>query len=290
MRASWLTKRHSQEGREIASMGCRWQGRIAVSANAGRFLLAIHLLAAHATPPPKQPSGQASGPPLRPDCSAPAFLAALLHAPAAASRFGRGALGILGGLYTHSPLRGGRHDESSMETPGPLLRSTRLRERATSEKEGAVSQRRGAAKRSGRNPEAKTRCRKGESAAQEELEATEQMACAIESPYYFGMGRMKKWRGHCTDADNLLAQLIVHYGLLDDSEKGTAQKGCPVKETIYLQFYDRECEEYIDLEESSWQDFINQVALCKCSPSAVSVLRNLTCTNTHSSPNKRTES
>ena len=98
-----------------------------------RLLLAVHLLAAHATTPDAvaaAPSSRwASGP------------AAPGRAPGGLGAVIRGALGALGGLYAHSPLRGGRRDET------PRTRSTRPRvTRGAADKEpGADANARGAA-------------------------------------------------------------------------------------------------------------------------------------------------
>jgi hypothetical protein len=80
--------------------------------------------------------------------------------------------------------------------------------------------------------------------------AAHDMACAVESMQFFGADRMKKWRGRCTDARDLLAQLVLYFGL---AAGGAGREQGAHADVLHLQFYDRECEEYIDLEECSWE-------------------------------------
>ena len=220
-----------------------------------RLLLAVHLLAAHATTPvavAAAPSSCWARGPAGP--AAPGGLGAVI----------RGALGALGGLYAHSPLRGGRRDET------PRTRSTRPRgtrgaaDRAPAD--AVLPHTAGDApeqlrqRKSGR---AQAVAAPGEPARLAPA-AAHDLACAVESTQFFGAGRMKKWRGRCTDARELLAQLVLHFGLAAGREQGAHA------DAMHLQFYDRECEEYIDLEECSWEDFVAQatfkIRILRCEP------------------------
>lgn len=91
-----------------------------------------------------------------------------------------------------------------------------------------------------------------------------EIVCAVESPHFFGIGRMKKWRGCCTSADHLLSQLVLHFGLAGGAtEDGIGDAGATTSQghrPLLLQFYDKEVAEYIDLEDISWQDFVEQVS------------------------------
>jgi hypothetical protein len=97
--------------------------------------------------------------------------------------------------------------------------------------------------------------------------AAHDMACAVESMQFFGADRMKKWRGRCTDARDLLAQLVLYFGL---AAGGAGREQGAHADVLHLQFYDRECEEYIDLEECSWEDFVAQatfkIRILRCEP------------------------
>jgi hypothetical protein len=238
-----------------------------------RLLLAVHLLAAHATTPDAVAAAPSShwaraGPAAPGPCRAPGGLGAVI----------RGALGALGGLYAHSPLRGGRRDET------PRTRSTRPRgTRGAADKEpGADANARGAApaeavlphsagdapaplrqRQSGR---AQAAAAPGEPARLAPA-AAHDLACAVESTQFFGAGRMKKWRGRCTDARDLLSQLVLHFGL---AAGGAGREQGTHADALHLQFYDRECEEYIDLEECSWEDFVAQatfkIRILRCEP------------------------
>ena len=153
---------------------------------------------------------------------------------------------MLGGLYAHSPLRGGRREESSVETPGPVLRSTRRSRRlATPDPPAAVK---------GKSASSRGAQRAGGAVGQ-----ADRIVCAVESQQFFGAGRMKKWRGHSKDADDLLAQLVVHFKLADAAEPAGQSGAGAGHDLILLQFFDKELDEYIDLEASSWQDFMQQV-------------------------------
>ena len=88
-----------------------------------------------------------------------------------------------------------------------------------------------------------------------------QIVCAVESPHFFGAGRMKKWRGRPDDADDLQSQLTVHFKLRDNAELAVKSRAGDVHHQVLLQFFDKELNEYIDLEASSWQDFMLQVLL-----------------------------
>ena len=188
-----------------------------------RLLMAVHLLAGHATPA-LPPNGPTMGP------------------------------------YALSPLRGGRHDGppvSSVETTRAVLRSSaRLRQQATEPSLVAPP---------GKGTSKKGRGRAGTAAVPPAKEVTHEMPCAIESPFFFGAGRMKKWRGCCTSADDLLAQLVRHFGLDDATAAGSGGHG-----SVLLQFHDSELMEYIDLEDSSWQDFRTQVPTLASPPRPLS--------------------
>ena len=230
-----------------------------------RLLLAVHLLAAHATTPDAAAAAPSSrwaraGPAASGPCSAPGGFGAVI----------RGALGALGGLYAHSPLRGGRRDET------PRTRSTRPRgTRGAADKEPAAdANARGAAKRCAAPAYAvlpQPGCAKAAAALGEPTRlapaAAHDLACAVESRQFFGAGRMKKWRGRCTDACDLLAQLVLHFGL---AAGGAGREQGVHADALHLQFYDRECEEYIDLEECSWEDFVAQatfkIRILRCEP------------------------
>lgn len=149
--------------------------------------------------------------------------------------------------------------ESSIEIPRPaLLRSsTRPRRQTSQEPKPAATPGKGTAKNRGGTrqaaaPGAGARTHAAASPAPSE------MTCAVESPYFFGAGRMKKWRGCCTSAEDILAQLVRHFGLAD-AKTAAAPRGGGGLGSVLLQFYDRELSEYIDLEDSSWQDFLAQV-------------------------------
>jgi len=223
-----------------------------------RLLLAVHLLAAHATPcapaapPPPRWAGGCAGQ-CRCECRAPGGLGAVV----------RGALGALGGLYAHSPLRGGRRDETPRSHARSQGRGAADREPVPA---GAPS---GSVAKRGAQPT---------QPAQPPAPAADigELACAVESPHLFGAGRMKKWRGRCTDARDLLAQLMLHFGL---PAGGTA--GPPGAGELHLQFYDRECEEYIDLEDCSWGDFVAQVPARAAPSSSLPAVCARACTDAH---------
>ena len=164
------------------------------------------------------------------------------------------------GPYALSPLRGGRHDGpavSSVETTRAVLRSSaRLQQQATEPSLAAPP---------GKGTSKKGRARAGTAAVPPAKEVTHEMPCAIESPFFFGAGRMKKWRGCCTSADDLLAQLVRHFGLDDATAAGSGEHG-----SVLLQFHDSELMEYIDLEDSSWQDFRTQVLTLASPPRPLS--------------------
>ena len=196
----------------------------------------------------------------------PRLVAALLQVPAAAaSRWGRGALCVLGGMYAHSPLRGGRREESSVveHSPRPVRRSVRRSGRPATPTpephaavEGTDTPARGVRVRSVGFAEAEgSQDARGANGAS--LQARIQMTCAVESPHFFGVGRMKKWRGSCSDGDDLLTQLAEHFKLAE--QDGLSNGGGAGHTQILLQFFDKELEEYIDLEASSWDEFKLQV-------------------------------
>ena len=215
---------------------------------------ALCILTAHAAAPepPELPLG---------GCGATARLAALLRSPAsAAARWGRSALaGALGGMLAHSPIRGGRRDESSLATP--VLRSGRPRrslsaatkpQQAEAKKGENVKRKGGGAKRG-----AQSRAREmGAPGCHEVVHAGSEVTCAVESAHFFGAGRMKKWSGRCVDADDLLAQVVQRFGLCAREGVGTGN-GTGSAEVL-VQFYDRQLDEYIDLEASTWPDFVAQ--------------------------------
>ena len=210
------------------------------------FALCIFTAHAAAPEPPELPTAR---------------LAALLRSPAsAAARWGRSALaGALGGMLAHSPIRGGRRDESSLATP--VLRSGRPRrslsaatkpQQAEAKKGENVKRKGGGAKRGAhaRAPET------GAPGCHEVVHAGSEVTCAVESAHFFGAGRMKKWSGRCVDADDLLAQVVQRFGLRAREGAGTGN-GTGSAEVL-VQFYDRQLDEYIDLEASTWPDFVAQ--------------------------------
>lgn len=83
----------------------------------------------------------------------------------------------------------------------------------------------------------------------------------------FRDGSHEKVGGSCTDARDLLAQLVLHFGL---AAGGAGREQGAHADVLRLQFYDRECEEYIDLEECSWEDFVTQatfrIRILRCEP------------------------
>ena len=250
-----------------------------------RLLTVIHLLSAHATsPPPQYGIGNHQAPPEKgssrfgPAQGVSNLLSSLVHL-SASSRICRSALCVLSGMYAHSPIRGGRNDESSLETPGPEVRRTRLRGKvkapassfAGRPSKGIASRRR---QRSANAPELPVA---GASVVSQEgaghasthktaadgtiVPAQNEITCAVESPDFFGAGHMKKWRGQCKDASDLMDALVLHFCLREQATtslyNAEGMRGRPG--SLLLQFFDRELMEYIDLEESTWQDFVSQV-------------------------------
>jgi len=78
--------------------------------------------------------------------------------------------------------------------------------------------------------------------------------CAIESHHFFGADSRKKWCCCCTDAHDFVDQLIVDYSLTSMLPRALC---------VFLQYYDADIAGCIDLEDSSWPDFVSEVSrLC----------------------------
>ena len=78
--------------------------------------------------------------------------------------------------------------------------------------------------------------------------------CVIGSHHFFGADTRKKWCCCCTDAHDFVDQFKVDYSLTSMLPRALC---------VFLQYYDADIAGCIDLEDSSWPDFVSEVS-CLC--------------------------